>query len=65
MHVEPKYRVTNVKLLLEYGADANAKSFKGLTPLHMVISNFLEGELSLEDAEIILLTLLRKKDINV
>ena len=65
LHIEPKYRGANAKLLLEYGADPNAKLYRGLTPLHMVTSYFIEGELSLEDAEILLLTLLRITNINV
>ena len=43
MHVKPEYRVTNVKLLLEYGANPNANLYNGLTPLHMVVSNFLDN----------------------
>ena len=43
MHVKPEYRVTNVKLLLEYGANPNVILHKSLTPLHMVVHNFIEG----------------------
>ena len=42
-NVKEEYRVTNIKLLLEYGADPNAFLYKGLTPLHMVVSNFLDN----------------------
>ena len=78
LHEKPEYIVTNVKLLLEYGADPNAflhvgqpfkntvtPFYKGLTPLHLVISNFLVGEASLEDTEILMLALLRSEGINV
>jgi ankyrin repeat protein len=43
LHVMPEYRVTNIKLLLEYGADPNAFLYQGLTPLHMIVSNFLDN----------------------
>ena len=77
LHKKPEYRVTNVKLLLEYGADPNAflhvipknivtPFYRGhLTPLHLVISNFLGDEVSLEDTEILMLALLRSEGINV
>ena len=62
VNVKPEYRVPNVKLLLEYGADPNAfliieKSIneKGLTPLHLVIYNFMGGAATLEEAEILVL----------
>jgi hypothetical protein len=60
--------VTNPKLLLEYGADPNGFIYKGLTPLHMIVSNFLHGEegyVSLEDTEILILALLRSERFNV
>ena len=74
LHLKPEFKVPNVKLLLEYGANPNVylhvepkyrvvPNGFGLTPLHLVIAKFLGGEASLEDTEILLLTLLRSKDI--
>ena len=38
-HRKPEFKLTNVKLLLEYGADPNCV-FKGLTVLHMVLYSY-------------------------
>ena len=40
-HSEPKYKTPNVKLLLEYGANPKEKVYKNLTPLLLIIANFL------------------------
>ena len=54
-----------VKLLLKYGADINFLDHGGLTALHYVILGFKNKTCKLEDAEQVLLTLLRSKNIKV
>lgn len=59
-----EYRLPNIKLLLEYGADPNAIVYSGLAPLHIAVYSFMNKHNTIEYSEKLILILLGRKNIN-